>query len=272
MGVMGGGMQLGGSRRRAKRQKQVRGWQRAEAQRFGKENTEISDNLRIAMEGVAKKHGMNLTEYLEDRNGPLRTQAAEAAEARQVGAGQSGMDRALAVLQGPDTMRAPVSAPLAQSQATNQQILEPGLAAALEQIKNQGYLGGAAQFDTENQQELDLQNAPLSNEVFLRQLLGGVRQAENVDFNQRMNYFLGKRMEQANEAGGKQMLAGSLFQLGGKGLMSAGGAGAAQPSTTGQMGEIAPPSNTPQSLGHNPTQPDSLYYGPGQYGGDAYSR
>jgi len=231
MVAAGAGLSMLGAHDRDKAMQRVMRRRRAEEERYGHEQYRISDNLRKAMEGVALAHGEELTAYMEDRNGPARIAAAEEAQVRQETAGQSGMDRALAALAGPDTVRAPVQQVYTDSLNTNLADQKPGLQALLDQISNSGYLTGLENYDTGNRQGMDLRLAPLQNVVGNEQLIGGVESADNQRFNQLMRQHLGLKALDAEQAGNGKMLAGALAGLVGQGISAYG---AANPSTQTQ--------------------------------------
>jgi hypothetical protein len=228
VGAAGAGLSLMGSSKRAKAMERVLRERRQEEERYGQEQFRISDNLRKAMEGIALAHGEELTAYMEARNSPARIAAAQEAEQRQVDAGQSGMDRALAALAGPNTVRAPDQAPYTESLETNLADQRPGLQALLDQIQNSGYLSGLSDYDTGNRQGMDLRLAPLQNVVGNEMLVGGVESAENSRFNQLMRQHLGLKAQDAERAGNGLSLAGGLTALAGQGIAAYG---AAQPGT-----------------------------------------
>jgi hypothetical protein len=228
MVAAGAGLSMLGAHDRAKAMERVMRQRRQEEERYGAEQFRVSDNLRKAMEGVALAHGQELTQYMEARNGPARIAAANEAQVRQEQAGQSGMDRAMAALAGPNTPRAPIQQPFAQSLETNLADQRPGLEALLAQISNSGYLTGLENYDTGNRQGMDLRLAPLQNVVGNEMLVGGVEGAENSRFNQLMRQHLGLKGQDAEQVGGGKMLAGALAGLVGQGISAYG---AAQPGT-----------------------------------------
>jgi hypothetical protein len=258
-GVMvaaGTGLSMLGSHKSSKAQERVMRQRRAEEERFGGEQYRISDNLRKAMEGVALAHGQELTAYMEARNGPERIAAANEAQLRQEQAGQSGMDRAMAALAGPDTARAPVQQPYQESLDTNLADQRPGLQALMDQIANSGYLQGLQNYDTGNQQGMDLRLAPLQNVVGNEMLVGGVEGAENSRFNQLMRQRLGLAAQDASREGNGMMLAGALAGLAGKGLAAYGASHpGTQTSTPLTQGEVDYASQFLNGFGTSGTSP-----------------
>lgn len=233
----GSAMQFMAQRKREKAQNKVAENMKRETAAYGTERYDISDTLRKALDSIAQTRTGNTQEYFENRNSPERKLEAEREQAERVNASQSGLNQALAALHGPSTAYRGADAsllpgqavqgqtdgmnpasPLDQSMAAYGAREQPGLQGILDQLAAQGYLTGAADFDTGNQQQLALNQRPLDNEAMLRQLLTGVRQGEAKFVHDNEMAGLQRAMEAANRVGATEALWGSILQNIGMGV------------------------------------------------------
>lgn len=238
-GVAGTGsaMQFMAQRKREKAQNRVAGKMKSETASYGAERYDVSETLRKALDSIAQERIGNTQDYFENRNSPERQLAAEREQNQRVTASQSGLNKAMAALNGPsEAYRGPDStmtpgqvvtppggtgnpaSPLDQSNQVYGAREQPMLQGILQQLANQGFLEGGAQFDTQDQQNLALTQRPLDNEAMLRQLLTGVRQGEaKFNYDNQMSA-LQRAMEAANRVGSTEMLWGSILQNIGTGI------------------------------------------------------
>ena len=238
-GVAGTGsaMQFMAQGKREVAQNRVAGKMRKATTAYGRERKDISDNLRKALDSIVTARTGNETDYFENRNSPERNLEGNREREDRIQASQSGLNTALAVLNGPpDAYRGADSqftpgqslmqpgdqqlaiSPIDQSQMIYSQLEQPMLQGVLEQLANQGFLEGVTGYDVTNSQNLAMAQRPLDNEMMLRQLLTGVRQGETkFNFDNTMAQ-LNKEMERANKVGSNEMLWGSILQNIGTGI------------------------------------------------------
>jgi hypothetical protein len=286
-GVAGTGsaMQFMAQGKRERAQNRVAGEMRAETAQYGQERYDISDTLRRALDSIAQARTGNTEKYLENRNSPERQLAAEQMQNQRIDTAQGGLNKAMAALNGPsnayrgaDSTTTPGAAvmspdqtgnpasPFDESLATYGRREQPLLHGILQQLYNQGYLQGGANFDTQNQQSLAMHQAPLDNEMLLRQLLTGVRQGEAQYSHETTMAGLQRAMEAANRVGGTEMLWGSILQNVGTGI--AGGTDFNYQSANGGSPAEANPSYNPNE-GQQPMSSAGTVQGGGNgTGGD----
>lgn len=257
----GSAMQFMAQRKREAAQNRVQNDMKNEEARYGQEQFDVSDTLRKALDSIAQQRTGLTSASIANRNSPQRELEAQQVEQQRVQASRAGMNQALAALQGPsnayrgaDGNLLPGDAiqgqgaggngsALDQSTAVYGNRVHPALKAALDQLAAQGHLTGAANFDTQNQQQLAMAQRPLDNQSLLRQLLTGVRQGENTYAHSNAMNALQQAMEHANKTGSNEMLWGSILQNIGTGI--AGGTdfkysspnGANNPGATPQEGQ-----------------------------------